>query len=252
MSNKQSTTTPQPIETHKPPYHDLADAYFDSFQDGARAGAELAGDLADIDKGVLAVATHGMQENIRLARQNYELKHESTHDSLTGVLNLNGLEKYLASDDNLDNKGLALIDATNFKAINDKLGYQRGDDVLVGIAQLLAQSVRKDDIVARIGGDEFVVIIDTSGKQAQDMPAERRHTLNSKEQELDGFAKRSAKLMRAFLAANADIANHKLDLSIGTTLFDSTDPDFAAAKRRAELMMKQHKNTQHDTLGRYR
>ena len=52
-----------------------------------------------------------------------------------------------------------MIDLDGFKAVNDQLGHSAGDDVLVKFAQVLKQSSRSSDILARMGGDEFVVIL---------------------------------------------------------------------------------------------
>ncbi len=66
------------------------------------------------------------------------------------------------------NFGVLFIDFDRFKLVNDSLGHQVGDDVLVGIGQRLAQSLRGVDTVARLGGDEFCVILDDvkTGKDA--------------------------------------------------------------------------------------
>src|SRR3546814_6745080 len=55
---------------------------------------------------------------------------------------------------------LLFIDADNFKAVNDNFGHAAGDAVLVALSACIKETLRKDDFAARIGGDEFVVIID--------------------------------------------------------------------------------------------
>ena len=84
-------------------------------------------------------------------------------DSLTGILNREGfmqftsimMEKYNPKI----NTALFLIDLDDFKQINDKLGHQTGDLVLQKVAQILSHSFRNEDVVGRIGGDEFMVYI---------------------------------------------------------------------------------------------
>ena len=86
------------------------------------------------------------------------------HDALTGLANRRLLEdrmaKLLASARRGD-QGIALmlIDLDHFKQVNDSLGHQVGDQLLVEISRRLNASVRDSDIVARLGGDEFVVVL---------------------------------------------------------------------------------------------
>ncbi|MFN3451023.1 MAG: GGDEF domain-containing protein, partial [Sphingorhabdus sp.] len=57
--------------------------------------------------------------------------------------------------------GLLFIDVDNLKSVNDKNGHQAGDIVLVAIAKALLASVRRSDLVARVGGDEFAILLDS-------------------------------------------------------------------------------------------
>ena len=59
-----------------------------------------------------------------------------------------------------------MIDADYFKEINDRYGHQAGDEVLKGLAALLQESLRDSDIVARWGGEEFVIILPDTTKDA--------------------------------------------------------------------------------------
>jgi diguanylate cyclase len=62
---------------------------------------------------------------------------------------------------------LLLVDVNNFKTINDSYGHQLGDDVLVAVARQLTQQVRASDWLARIGGDEFAILLrDTDSAEA--------------------------------------------------------------------------------------
>jgi diguanylate cyclase (GGDEF)-like protein len=99
----------------------------------------------------------------RLRSQEY-LRHVATHDALTGlptrVLFRDRLDVALARARRYHQAvAVIMIDLDNFKRINDSLGHQAGDDVLVTVAQRLRDGVRNTDTVARMGGDEFVVIL---------------------------------------------------------------------------------------------
>ncbi|MBQ7944617.1 MAG: EAL domain-containing protein [Lachnospiraceae bacterium] len=88
------------------------------------------------------------------------LKKQAEHDTMTNLLNHDAsLEEVGRSIK--DNKGgiLFVIDVDNFKQVNDKLGHQAGDAVLIKVADTLREIFRKDDILGRFGGDEFIAFI---------------------------------------------------------------------------------------------
>lgn len=83
------------------------------------------------------------------------------HDALTGLLNRTGLDAALVGLPATEDGVLAVlgIDLDGFKAINDTHGHAMGDLLLQAVGQQLARSVRPGDLTARIGGDEFMVVI---------------------------------------------------------------------------------------------
>jgi diguanylate cyclase (GGDEF)-like protein len=83
---------------------------------------------------------------------------EATHDALTGLLNRRGLEGRFSGVEPFVSTVL-FIDLDDFKVINDRGGHAAGDDALKIMARILRSAVRADDIVARVGGDEFVVVL---------------------------------------------------------------------------------------------
>jgi diguanylate cyclase (GGDEF)-like protein len=100
-----------------------------------------------------------------------ELAEQSLRDPLTGIGNRRHLDQRLpVLLEQAQAEGrpltLALLDVDHFKQINDRLGHPMGDRVLVALAQLLAESVRGDDVLARMGGEEFAIVL-------PDMPQER-------------------------------------------------------------------------------
>jgi diguanylate cyclase (GGDEF)-like protein len=99
-----------------------------------------------------------------LREQNATLSHQANHDRLTGLPNRahfeSRLEQALRDARALGTTvGLLYIDSDRFKEINDTLGHDAGDAVLVTIASRLRATLRKDDLVARLGGDEFVALL---------------------------------------------------------------------------------------------
>jgi diguanylate cyclase (GGDEF)-like protein/PAS domain S-box-containing protein len=95
-----------------------------------------------------------------------QLLHNALHDSLTGLPNrtlfMNKLKRALTRSQQQENYFFAVLflDLDRFKVINDTLGHQIGDSLLIKLARKLENSVRPGDIVARLGGDEFGIIID--------------------------------------------------------------------------------------------
>jgi diguanylate cyclase (GGDEF)-like protein len=101
--------------------------------------------------------------NVELVEATERIEHTSLHDALTHLPNRRYLDRVLqerAAACDSDGGGLALlhIDLDRFKQINDTLGHAAGDAMLVHAAGVLRNNVRSDDFVARIGGDEFVVL----------------------------------------------------------------------------------------------
>ncbi len=95
-----------------------------------------------------------------------ELKELSERDTLTVLYNRRAAEKminYLLSTYNGQNYAVVLIDVDSFKTINDTYGHGFGDTVLTSIASNIQKAINKDDIAARIGGDEFMVFMDCGG-----------------------------------------------------------------------------------------
>ncbi len=94
-----------------------------------------------------------------------ELRHQALHDALTGLPNraliMDRLDQLLARNRRGGTMGSALfIDLDDFKNVNDTLGHEAGDRLLVAVAERLTSALRDADTIGRMGGDEFVVLID--------------------------------------------------------------------------------------------
>nr|WP_231134884.1 GGDEF domain-containing protein [Motilibacter deserti] len=98
----------------------------------------------------------------RLARQE-ELRHAATHDALTAALNRAGLyerlDAALATASPGSGVAAVYLDLDGFKPVNDRYGHATGDRLLEVAAQRLARVLRPQDALARVGGDEFVVVL---------------------------------------------------------------------------------------------
>jgi diguanylate cyclase (GGDEF)-like protein len=89
-----------------------------------------------------------------------ELRYLATHDALTGLANRAVFDQRLQAETQRPGTvSILLIDLDDLKAVNDALGHLAGDAVLVGVADRLRRCVRADDLAARIGGDEFVIML---------------------------------------------------------------------------------------------
>lgn len=138
-----------------------------------------------------------------------QLEHEAAHDPLTGLPNRRAFTLRLSRElervrQNAETLGLLFLDLDGFKRINDQLGHHVGDALLQRFASVLSAEVRPGDMVARLAGDEFTIIL----------PALRQPEL-----ELPALCER----LLAAMAVPADVAGHLLPLagSIGGALCHS-------------------------------
>jgi diguanylate cyclase (GGDEF)-like protein/PAS domain S-box-containing protein len=101
------------------------------------------------------------------------LEYQATHDNLTGLPNrlllLDRIERAITKV--VRHKivgGLIFIDLDNFKEVNDTLGHDIGDSLLIMVAKKIKEVIREEDTIARIGGDEFIVLLDNVGNNKSD------------------------------------------------------------------------------------
>lgn len=89
-----------------------------------------------------------------------QLAYEAEHDSLTGVLNRSAFSKIIYSEtENGKLTGFLLVDIDKFKGVNDTYGHETGDRILIKTAQALRDVFRSNDLIFRMGGDEFAVLL---------------------------------------------------------------------------------------------
>jgi diguanylate cyclase (GGDEF)-like protein len=103
-------------------------------------------------------------------------QHRANHDALSGLANRHLfdeiLRRHLASCQEMDTRlAIVCIDLDGFKPINDVHGHATGDEILRTVATRLKNSIRQSDLAARIGGDEFALILMHTGLEAAETVA---------------------------------------------------------------------------------
>lgn len=146
-------------------------------QDGRVRDVLLSGVPVIVEEEVLLVGS--AQDVSPLRETERDLRRRALHDALTGLPNRDLLrdrcEQALhRSDRRREPFALLYLDLDGFKSVNDTLGHAAGDDLLVELADRLAARVRDGDTVARVGGDEFVLLLESvNGEDGARMAAER-------------------------------------------------------------------------------
>ena len=105
-----------------------------------------------------------------LSKAKQQLEHMAFHDPLTGLPNRRGLSRHLAElstvrEKDAHNVSVLHVDLDKFKLVNDTLGHDAGDVVLSVAAKRLREQLRTTDLVARVGGDEFVIVCHDAGDE---------------------------------------------------------------------------------------
>ncbi|PCH99410.1 MAG: hypothetical protein COB76_05805 [Alphaproteobacteria bacterium] len=157
-----------------------------------------------------------------LAQSRVDLRNtikQANTDELTGIFNRKGMID--AFSKTMDQKGgeIIFIDLDKFKPINDTFGHEAGDKALKAVANALSRHCRDNDIVARIGGDEFVVIIE--GTKAKSRAIDIQNIFNA------------LSIERAHNGTDVSI---KINASIGAEPFKNGD-NFDQKKAAADQKM---------------
>ncbi len=129
--------------------------------------------MLDCSRGPLVVST--VRDVTDRMNAEEMVRYLAYHDNLTGLANrfllAEELERELSSAERHgDTTGIAYIDLDDFKPVNDTMGHSVGDQALRIVAERLSAAVRESDLVARMGGDEFIVLLPRLSRP-QDLPA---------------------------------------------------------------------------------
>ncbi|NMB87161.1 MAG: diguanylate cyclase, partial [Chloroflexi bacterium] len=106
-----------------------------------------------------------LKEQIKeINRLQVQLREQATHDALTGLYNRRYLDETLAFELEQARKdgypvSVLMLDIDHFKVVNDRFGHPFGDHILQGVGQMLHQYIRVSDVVCRLGGEEFIVVM---------------------------------------------------------------------------------------------
>lgn len=112
------------------------------------------------------------EQRRRLLQQTHELQRLAQHDQLTGLNNRSMFEQSLQQTisqlgRHIQSLAVMFMDLNKFKLVNDSLGHEKGDQLLQQVAIRLASLIRKTDVLARFGGDEFVLLLTEPGDHHQ-------------------------------------------------------------------------------------
>ena len=131
-------------------------------------------------------------------KTNIQLTYEASHDKLTGLYNRRAYDMFMQKVDGA-HIALLIVDVDYFKSFNDTYGHDMGDRVLVRVAELLNHSFRSVDIICRIGGDEFAVIMTRANSSMSELVKNKiRHANALLQNPEDGLPKVSLSVGVAF------------------------------------------------------
>jgi diguanylate cyclase (GGDEF)-like protein/PAS domain S-box-containing protein len=149
-----------------------------------------------VGTGIDVTETRGLEDRLR---------HLADHDPLTGLINRRRfeeeLERHLVVSRRYGMTGaLLVLDLDGFKAVNDTHGHRAGDHVLCAVADALRRRLRESDVVARIGGDEFAVLLPRAASEEAEQVSQALEAAIPEEVEAAG--------------------EHRIEVSVGFAAFD--------------------------------
>lgn len=199
----------------------------------------MSDNLVNLFKDINIMNDKLLSQTIELENSREEMKRLAYNDTLTGLPNRYYFTKYLEGllcDSEVKNMAVMFIDLNRFKQINDSLGHDIGDMLLIEIAQRLKYFLKDDSFVARLGGDEFVVILKDIDRTEASMAA--MHI--------------NKKLFEEVVIYQKDQIHHLyVSGSIGISLYPNDAKDKSTLLKKADLAMYSAKETGGNTYKFY-
>ncbi|MBD5635387.1 MAG: sensor domain-containing diguanylate cyclase [Candidatus Eremiobacteraeota bacterium] len=194
--------------------------------DGRRPSVQQI-DILELFADHAGIAIQHAHLHSTLRHQQEALRHAALHDALTGIANRAQLNVEGPRMAAIPNSHLAVvaIDLDDFKAVNDTGGHQAGDEVLAALVERMAHAIRPGDLLARAGGDEFIILIN-GGDDLHDV-------VDSLIPRLETIASEPVSSSRGLYYIGA---------SVGAEI-SSTPCDFAALLCKADTKMYERKRT---------
>lgn len=160
----------------------------------------------------------------KILESEQKMKYLSSHDSLTGLYNRAYFDDMTAKNQNINKKIVFMFDIDKLKLVNDNFGHAEGDKLIYNFATIIKDSFRENDIVARIGGDEFTAIMfDADGKMAKTV---------------------KERILEAIKRYNQSIEPHlKLSVSIGYVALEDNNETIETAMKKADVIMYAEKTS---------
>ncbi len=192
--------------------------------DGAEVFAETNSQVIDTAEGEMIVSIS--RDITERTKAEALLRDMAFHDPLTGLANRALLDECLKSalssaERHNDLVGVLYIDLDDFKPVNDTFGHEAGDRALTIVADRMRNAVRTEDTVARVGGDEFVIVL-----------ARLSH-----ENDLLHAAEKIGDLILSPLEIDELVTQPRISASIGYALYDPETDDAHSLLIRADLAM---------------
>ncbi|MCB1006553.1 MAG: EAL domain-containing protein, partial [Acidimicrobiales bacterium] len=181
-------------------------------------------------------AVGGVVLNARDISDNRELerslRHQAMHDALTGLPNREAFSNSVGEalnrpDSSGEGLAVVIVDLDDFKTINDSLGHETGDEVLTVVAERIRNCLRLSDAAARLGADEFAVLLDPVGTEGEAISVTERVLESIREPVAIGGR-------RLELSASAGIARRSVGQRTSQELIRSADMAMHRAKEEAK------------------